>query len=67
VERLPEFRIMRALSPAYHAIHEEPEPDGRGRRILCRDLRTRNFKTTFGDLEATVPPDGEARAKKLHV
>jgi membrane-bound metal-dependent hydrolase YbcI (DUF457 family) len=46
--QLPEFKIMQELSPAYHVVDVVNEE--RGKRILCRDLRTRNFGTSFGDL-----------------
>ena len=49
VERLPEFRAMRNLSPAYHIIEA-------GRRdkltvLHCRDLRVRKSRRNFGDLK----------------
>ncbi len=46
---LPEFRLMREVSPEYHVVHAAP--DGSGTLLLCRDMRLRNFGTRFGDLE----------------
>lgn len=50
--RVPEVQIMRALSPAYHAL--AIERTAAGVRIRCRDLRIRNFTGSFGacDIEA---------------
>ncbi len=62
---IPEFRLMRELSRAYHVVGERMTSEG---RILeCRDLRTRNFKTTFGDLEVLLDPDGRALRTTFHV
>jgi membrane-bound metal-dependent hydrolase YbcI (DUF457 family) len=44
VRELPEFRIMRELSPAYHVVERD------GDRVTCRDLRTRHFGARFGTL-----------------
>lgn len=52
VRDVPEFRIMRALSPAYHVVERE------GDRVLCRDLRTRHFGARFGTLHVRLAPDG---------
>ena len=43
--RVPEFNVMRGLSPAYHVVRAEQTDAGEA--IICRDLRTRNFKTAF--------------------
>lgn len=56
LEALPEFRSMRALSPAYHVT--TAEPDGDGTRLECRDLRTRNFGGDFGRLEVRLAEAG---------
>jgi len=65
VADLPEWRMMRELSPAYHAIrHDRSEA---GRFIACRDLRVRNFNTRFGDLELQVSPDGKILHSSFHV
>lgn len=44
-----EFRLMRELSPEYHVV--AAKQDGPETRVLCRDMRMRNFGTRFGDLE----------------
>jgi hypothetical protein len=44
-----EFRLMRELSPEYHVV--AAKQDGHETRVLCRDMRMRNFGTRFGDLE----------------
>jgi hypothetical protein len=49
LETLPEFTLMCEISPEYHVI--SASGDGPGTRLLCRDLRLRNFGTRFGDLE----------------
>jgi hypothetical protein len=35
--------------------------------IHLRDLRTRNFDTTFGDLELTLDEDRRVVGKRFHV
>jgi membrane-bound metal-dependent hydrolase YbcI (DUF457 family) len=49
LECLPEFRLMREVSPEYHVVGAWEE--GPVTRLLCRDMRIRNFGTRFGDLE----------------
>ncbi len=53
---LPEYRLMRSLSKAYHVVEATATPDGS--ELLCRDLRTRNFGGRFGELRVRVAPDG---------
>ena len=65
VEQLPEFRAMRGLSPAYHVVARES--DGSTIQLRCRDLRTRNFATTFGDLEVLLGEDGTVVDRTFHV
>jgi hypothetical protein len=68
VERLagvPEFRLMRELSPAYHVVEVE-EAEG-GRRVRCRDLRTRNFGGRFGELRVTLDAAGAVTSVDFHV
>lgn len=62
---LPEFHLMRELSPAYHVVSDITE--AAGRRIACRDLRTRNFGSTFGDLEVVLDAAGKVTSTKFHV
>ena len=68
LEGVPEFRTMRELSPAYHVVEASP-PDGDDGpvRLVCRDLRTRNFRTRFGELELTLGPGGAVLEKVFHV
>lgn len=65
LEQVPEFQLMRGLSPAYHLVNVETQPDGV--RLLCRDLRTRNFGTTYGDLEIDVNTGGILQGVRFHV
>jgi len=62
---IPEFKLMRELSPAYHIVSARPTEAGT--LLLCRDLRTRNFKTTFGDLELLLNSDKQVNCLKFHV
>jgi len=62
LEHVPEFVLMRQLSPAYHVV--SASGTDAGELILCRDLRTRNFGTTFGDLEVLL--DSQRRVKQVH-
>jgi membrane-bound metal-dependent hydrolase YbcI (DUF457 family) len=52
VRDVPEFRIMRGLSPLFHATEREDDT------ITCRDLRTRNFGARFGTVTVRLEPDG---------
>jgi membrane-bound metal-dependent hydrolase YbcI (DUF457 family) len=60
-----EFRLMRLLSPAYHLVRITHRDDGE--TLLCRDLRTRNFGTRFGDLEVDVDSTGKVKGVRWHV
>jgi inner membrane protein len=62
---LPEYRIMREISPGYHVVSAEESADGT--TVSCRDLRTRNFGGRFGRLEVTLDRDERAVGKKFHV
>ncbi len=59
---VPEFALMRELSPAYHVVKTSGADEGE--LVICRDLRTRNFGTTFGDLEVWL--DADQRVKRIH-
>ena len=59
---VPEFVLMRGLSRAYHVVNVSKTDAGE--LILCRDLRIRNFGTSFGDLEVLLDPD--KRVKQIH-
>ncbi len=63
--QIPEFRRMRALSPLYHAVEVEAR-DG-GVVLTCRDLRTRNFNTRFGELTVTLDAAGTLQGVSFHV
>jgi hypothetical protein len=63
--KLPEFQLMKSLSPVYHVVqvnHAGPEET-----IVCRDLRTRNFNTSFGDLEVVIGPNRNVLGVHFHV
>ena len=57
--------LLRALSPAYHLVSAEPE--GERTRLRCRDLRTRNFQTSFGELELVLDAQGQLQERVFHV
>src|SRR5262245_6698141 len=65
LDDIPEFKLMRGLSPAYHIVSARPTEAGT--LLLCRDLRTRNFKTTFGDLELLLTANRQVTCLKFHV
>ncbi len=62
---VPEFKLMRGLSPAYHVVSARKTDEGD--LVLCRDLRTRNFSTRFGDLEVLLGPDNKVKRTLFHV
>lgn len=62
---VPEYRLMRLLSPGYHVV--SADRDGKGVILTCRDLRTRNFGGRFGMLEVTLSPDGRVERTVFHV
>jgi len=65
LSRVPEFRLMSELSPAYHIVNARKTDAGE--LILCRDLRIRNFGTRFGDLELVIDADQRVKCLKFHV
>jgi len=65
LEGLPEFRLMRELSPEYHVVGASA--DGPVTRLLCRDMRMRNFGTRFGDLEVWLDSDQQVARSRFHV
>ncbi len=65
LEALPEYQAMRALSPAYHVVQAAPDEDGV--RLTCRDLRTRNFSTRFGELDVRLDAAGRGAGGVFHV
>jgi membrane-bound metal-dependent hydrolase YbcI (DUF457 family) len=65
MDKVPEFQVMSALSPTYHVVQDTGSETGKN--LLCRDLRTRNFKTRFGELEVKVDHSGEVKDLVFHV
>ena len=62
---VPEFQLMRELSPAYHIV--SANKTDAGELVACRDLRTRNFKTTFGDFEVLLDANKRVLRTTFHV
>lgn len=62
---IPEFVLMRELSPAYHVV--SARTTDAGELVACRDLRTRNFKTSFGDLEVLLDASKRVIRTTFHV
>jgi membrane-bound metal-dependent hydrolase YbcI (DUF457 family) len=65
ISRLPEFREMRRLSPAYHIVEA-------GRRdkttvLYCRDLRARKSRARFGDLKVWLDDSRKIKRIEFHV
>jgi membrane-bound metal-dependent hydrolase YbcI (DUF457 family) len=59
-----EYRLMRELSPGYHAV--EVAEDQETTKIVCRDLRIRNFGGKFGRLELAFTSDGKIVGKMFY-
>jgi len=65
LETVLEFRVMNELTPAYHVVSESPRE---GQLVIsCRDLRTTNFNTKFGQLDLVLEADGLIAEKRFHV
>jgi len=62
---VPEFRLMREVSPEYHVVGASA--DGPGTRVLCRDMRMRNFGTRFGDLEVWLDSNQQVARSRFYV
>ncbi|MBI5209057.1 MAG: metal-dependent hydrolase [Elusimicrobia bacterium] len=62
---VPEFKTMRELSPLFHAVSAVQE--GGETVVTCRDLRTRNFGTRFGELRVRLGPGGGVRDVEWNV
>lgn len=62
---VPEYVLMRGLSPAYHVVGLARTDAGEV--VACRDLRTRNFQTTFGDLEVLLDANKRVIGTTFHV
>jgi hypothetical protein len=65
LEALPEFRVMREVSPEYHVV--SASQDGPATRLLCRDMRMRNFGTRFGDLEVWLDANRQVTRSRFYV
>ena len=65
LEAIPEYQAMRALSPLYHVV--EVREDESDVTLTCRDLRTRNFSTRFGELRVTLGKSGTVERVVLNV
>lgn len=65
IRDIPEVRVMRGLSPAYHVVSVTSGSDGT--ELVCRDLRTRNFNTRFGELNLVLDAAGAPRRVVFHV
>lgn len=61
----PEFKLMRELSSFYHVVSAKKTKAGE--ILRCQDLRTRNFQTTFGDLELLLDADKNLIQTKFYV
>ena len=60
-----EFMLMRGLSPAYHVVSAKKTEAGE--LVVCRDLRTRNFGTDYGDLEVLLDQHNGVLRTTFHV
>ena len=65
LESIPEFRTMRNLSPMFHVVDIEETDDGKV--LICKDLRTRNFNTTFGKLTVELSGSQIVQEVRWHV
>ena len=65
LNQVVEYRLMRELSPGYRAIEVTEAEDAT--KIICQDLRIRNFGGSFGRLELTFATDGTVVGKRFHV
>ncbi len=61
---VPEFQLMREVSPEYHVVGASPE--GQETRVLCRDMRLRNFGTRFGDLEVWLDSNQQVTRTRFY-
>jgi membrane-bound metal-dependent hydrolase YbcI (DUF457 family) len=65
LQNLPEFRLMREVSAEYHVVGATAF--GPVTRLLCRDMRTRNLGSRFGDLEVWLGANRQITRTKFHV
>jgi hypothetical protein len=64
LNQVPEFRLMKEISPEYHVVQAASENEET--RLLCRDLRMRNFDTRFGDLEVWLDSSRQVLRSRFH-
>ena len=65
LQRLPQWRFMRAMSTAYHVTGRYDHADGT--RWHCHDLRVRNFNTSFASLTVTIDHAGEVQVERFAI
>ncbi len=65
LEKIPEYRTTRELSPLYHVV--DVQRVGGNIRLTCRDLRTRHFNTRFGELTVTLDSAESVQQVHFHV
>lgn len=64
LQTLPEYRLFRQLSPAYHVVAVERRPDAT--LLTVGDLRIRNFNIRFGQLDVRLAADGSVANVVFH-
>lgn len=65
IARLPEFRAMRNLSPAYHVVEAGQRENGVV--LECRDLRPRRLSPGFGDLKIWLDEHNKIKRVEFRV
>jgi membrane-bound metal-dependent hydrolase YbcI (DUF457 family) len=65
LKQVTEFRLMREVSPEYHVV--EALSENGEVRLLCRDMRMRNFGTRFGDLEVWLDSNRQVARSRFYV
>jgi membrane-bound metal-dependent hydrolase YbcI (DUF457 family) len=65
LKQVPEFRLMQEVSQEYHVV--EASSENGGVRLLCRDMRMRNFGTRFGDLEVWLDSNRQVTRSRFYV
>jgi membrane-bound metal-dependent hydrolase YbcI (DUF457 family) len=65
LKQVPEFQLMREVSPEYHVVKASSENEEV--LLLCRDMRMRNFGTRFGDLEVWLDSNHQVTRSRFYV
>ncbi len=65
LNQVKEYQTMLTLSPSYH-LTQIIQKDGQY-HLCCKDLRIRNFKTSFGCLDLVYAEDRTLISKVFHV